>query len=102
VSFSAWAVRDGDVEPVDVCEGDLDKDGDGDANDVMRFLDDFGRSPFFNPCPDCVAGTGCNYGSCMGGYCGEQALGGWCWCDANCVNMGDCCQDACSGCGYCP
>jgi hypothetical protein len=34
-----------------ICKCDLDLDCDGDANDVVLFLDCFGRSPFFNPCP---------------------------------------------------
>jgi len=100
VGFSAWAVRDGDVEPVDVCEGDLDKDGDGDANDVTQFLNDFGRSQFNRPCPACVAGAWCKDSSCWD-YCGSKAPAG-CWCDASCVAMGDCCSTACDQCGYCP
>jgi len=55
----AWAVRDGDVEPVDVCESDFDKDGDVDALDVAVFLEDFGRFEFNNPCPACVPGAWC-------------------------------------------
>jgi hypothetical protein len=51
VGFFAWAVRDGDVEPIDFCEGDLDGDKDVDAADVLKFLEDFGRSQFNNPCP---------------------------------------------------
>jgi hypothetical protein len=35
----------------DICEGDFDYDGDCDADDVTTFLEDFGRSQFFNPCP---------------------------------------------------
>ena len=49
----AWAVRDGDVEPVDVCEGDLDGDKDVDGGDAAKFKANFGRSPFKNPCPAC-------------------------------------------------
>ena len=37
-------------------------------------------------------------GSCSG-HCGGSVAG--CFCDANCVNMGDCCPDACSVCGQC-
>jgi len=33
-------------------------------------------------------------------WCGEQAPGG-CWCDANCLDFEDCCEDACSVCGIC-
>jgi len=36
---------------LDICEGDLDNDKDVDADDVTKFLEDFGRSPFNNPCP---------------------------------------------------
>jgi hypothetical protein len=32
--------------------------------------------------------------------CGNQAPGG-CWCDAACVEAGDCCLDACGACGNC-
>jgi hypothetical protein len=36
----------------DYCEGDFNYDGDCDADDVSTFLEDFGRSPFNNPCPE--------------------------------------------------
>jgi hypothetical protein len=35
----------------DFCKGDFNYDGDCDADDVSTFLEDFGRSQFFNPCP---------------------------------------------------
>jgi len=35
----------------DFCKGDFDYDGDVDAPDVTEFLNHFGRSIFFNPCP---------------------------------------------------
>jgi hypothetical protein len=38
----------------DICESDFTCDGDVDAADVSTFLEDFGRSEFFNPCPPCV------------------------------------------------
>jgi hypothetical protein len=38
-------------QEIDYCEGDFDLDGDVDAPDVAMFLEDFGRSIFFNPCP---------------------------------------------------
>jgi len=38
----------------DICESDFDCNGAVDANDVSTFLEDFGRSQFFNPCPPCV------------------------------------------------
>ncbi len=37
-------------------------------------------------------------GSCAG-HCGGSVAG--CFCDAYCVNQGDCCPDACSVCGVC-
>ena len=43
----------------DICEGDLDFDLDVDADDVTIFLEDFGREPYYNPCPPNT--------SCMGG-----------------------------------
>jgi hypothetical protein len=36
----------------DICESDFNCDGNVDANDVSTFLEDFGRSPFNNPCPE--------------------------------------------------
>ena len=33
------------------CEGDFDRDGDVDGDDVGKFLEDFGRFEFNNPCP---------------------------------------------------
>jgi len=35
----------------DFCKGDFDFNGAVDADDVSTFLESFGRSPFFNPCP---------------------------------------------------
>jgi len=32
------------------CEGDFDRDGDGDASDAIKFKQDFGRKPPTNPC----------------------------------------------------
>ncbi len=43
------------------CNGDFDCDVNVDANDVSIFLEDFGRSEFFNPCPACVAEDWCVY-----------------------------------------
>ena len=40
----------------DVCEGKLDYDQDVDATDVTKFLEDFGRNAYNNPCPECVMG----------------------------------------------
>ena len=33
------------------CEGDFNRDGNVDAEDVTKFLEDFGRNQFNNPCP---------------------------------------------------
>ena len=35
------------------CYGNFDCDQDVDAEDVIKFLEDFGRNDFFNPCPTC-------------------------------------------------
>lgn len=35
------------------CIADLNCDHNVDANDVVMFLGQFGRNPFFEPCPDC-------------------------------------------------
>jgi hypothetical protein len=32
-----------------------------DAADLNIFLEDFGRSQFFNPCPSCEVGNWCSY-----------------------------------------
>jgi len=45
-------------------------------------------------------GEGGNSGGSCEGLCGESAPDG-CYCDANCVNFGDCCFDACALCGHC-
>ena len=37
--------------------------------------------------------------SCQG-ICGGQSPSG-CWCDPDCWNYGDCCEDVCDACGYC-
>ena len=45
------------------CESDFDCDGNVDATDVTSFLDDFGRSTFFNPCTNadpCNGDFDCN------------------------------------------
>ena len=46
---------------LDVCKGDFNCDMNVDANDVGVFLEDFGRSEFFNPCPTCEVGAWCVY-----------------------------------------
>ena len=38
--------------------------------------------------------------TCSPCQCGSS--GGNCWCDADCVNFGDCCGNACQACGACP
>ena len=39
------------VQAQDFCKGDFDYDGNVDADDVTIFLEHFGRSPLYNPCP---------------------------------------------------
>lgn len=39
--------------PDTYCEANTDGDRDTDAQDVSKFLEDFGRSPFVRPCPPC-------------------------------------------------
>ena len=39
----------------DACEGNFDCDGDVDGTDAAVFKEDFGRSAFKNPCPDCTS-----------------------------------------------
>jgi hypothetical protein len=43
------------------CEGDFNCDGNVDATDVTKFLEDFGRNQFNNACPACVVGNWCSY-----------------------------------------
>jgi len=45
------------------CKGDFncDVDVDVDGSDAAIFKADFGRSPFFNPCPNCVTVPWCIY-----------------------------------------
>ncbi len=45
----------------DPCNGDVDCNVNVDANDVGKFLEDFGRSQFNNPCPACEVGGWCVY-----------------------------------------
>jgi hypothetical protein len=79
------------------CTADFDCDQDVDATDVDGFLNQFGRSPFFDPCPDCYdspcpctpQGGNCLYGMIDCGtkcvdpdtdreYCGanQECIGG--------------------------
>ena len=51
-----WVDGEESCEGLDVCEGDLDDDLDVDADDVTKFLEDFGREPYYLPCPECVNG----------------------------------------------
>ena len=45
----------------DVCDCDFNCAVNVDAFDVNKFLEDFGRSQFNNPCPVCVPGNWCVY-----------------------------------------
>ena len=40
-------------DEITYCETNADGDTNSDAQDVTKFLEDFGRSAFFNPCPPC-------------------------------------------------
>jgi hypothetical protein len=51
-----WVAGENSCEGLDRCEGDFDGDQDQDGTDAAKFKLDFGRSPFSNPCPDCVPG----------------------------------------------
>jgi hypothetical protein len=42
-----------EAQELNYCESDFDRDLDVDADDVTKFLEDFGRSVFNNPCPEC-------------------------------------------------
>lgn len=37
-------------------------------------------------------------GSCSASSCGDQSEQGTCWCDADCADLGDCCENASSAC----
>jgi hypothetical protein len=49
-TYPPWGNRIGDACE---CEADFERDGDVDAQDVGKFLEDFGRNAFFKPCPTC-------------------------------------------------
>ena len=51
-----WVAGEESCDGLDVCEGDLDANETVDADDVAKFLEDFGRNQFNNPCPACVNG----------------------------------------------
>ena len=90
------------------CTADFDCNGNVDADDVTVFLNQFGRSPYNNPCPDCYdspcpcssQGGTCPYGMTDCGdkcvdpmtdreYCGvnEECIGGTvCGNDEICVS----------------
>ena len=53
------------------CEGNFDFDEDVDGTDAAVFKEDFGRSPFFNPCPASPCPVRCE---------GTLSTGGR-WCD---------------------
>lgn len=67
------------------CLGDLNGDGQVNVFDLLLLLENWGACPTE---PDA---------SCEG-FCGGEAPGG-CWCDARCVNIGDCCADFADVCG---
>ena len=54
-------VCDSGIGDACTCEADFECDGDVDADDVTKFLEDFGRSQYYNSCPPCVAGAWCVY-----------------------------------------
>jgi hypothetical protein len=45
----------------DICESDFTCDGDVDSDDIIKFLEDFGRNDFNNPCPACEGVDWCVY-----------------------------------------
>ena len=53
------------------CKGNFDFDEDVDGTDAAVFKEDFGRSPFFNPCPTSPCPVKCE---------GTLSVGGR-WCD---------------------
>ena len=76
------------------CEGNFDCDQDVDGTDASVFKVDFGRSPFFHPCPNCpppaeVPKTGqlVVYGPRDDGY--WQQAQGITWPDPRFTNIGD-------------
>jgi hypothetical protein len=56
----------------------------------------------FETCENCVLDCGeCGAEPTCANHCEGVAPGG-CWCDAMCVENGDCCADACALCDHCP
>lgn len=74
------------------CDADLNGDVVVDVADLLILLSAWGA------CED-NGGQGSDE-SCQG-HCDGQAPGG-CWCDSKCQGFGDCCDDACEQCDYCP
>ena len=74
----------------DFCEGNFDCDQDVDGTDAAVFKQDFGRSPFSNPCPTCqenpcpcpeCAITTCGIDDFVGvDICLLSGVGGCCCC----------------------
>ena len=59
------------------CTADFDCDYDVDADDLTDFLDQFGREPYYDPCPDCYdSPCPCTTGSTCEGTL--SPLGRWC------------------------
>jgi len=48
---------------IDICNGDMDCDGDVDGGDAAIFKSDFGRNSINNSCPASEVGEGCVYPS---------------------------------------
>jgi hypothetical protein len=45
----------------EISSSDVNCDANVDATDVTKFLEDFGRNTFNNPCPACTEGKWCSY-----------------------------------------
>ena len=95
--------------PGNMCEGNFDLDQDVDAVDVTQFLQDFGRSQYFNPCPAppmdappimtkyermfCVATPECSNAGYVNTHSGMPVC--CCWDQTSTYNYG------CRGVNYC-
>jgi hypothetical protein len=79
--------------------------GDASASDAATYEDDCGDGMIciMGECQERSSATSCiSFGTCCEGDDEDCAFGAdGCFCDASCLESGDCCPDACAACGIC-